>query len=330
MIPAVMRASAKSILVGIDEAGYGPILGPLVVSAAAFEVPTAALDDCLWQKLRRSVSNTTTARRARIAILDSKLLYRRKVGLAPLERSVLAVLAAWRGLPATMRPLLGLLCPDALGELADYPWYDGADPTLPRSADAAIVRIAGGLLASDLAEHDLRLAGCYAEVLAEGHYNRLVEKTRNKSVALFGLVLRLIHRIARAYPRHPLRIVVDKQGARSRYGPLLMRAFADRHLRIISETAEQSSYAMSAGDSSWRISFEQSGESKHLPVALASLFSKYLREILMGCFNEYWSRQVTDLKPTAGYYQDGLRFLQDIQEQVRRLKLSRDTLVRQR
>ena len=33
-----------ALLVGIDAAGYGPMLGPLVVSATAFEVPRAAVD----------------------------------------------------------------------------------------------------------------------------------------------------------------------------------------------------------------------------------------------------------------------------------------------
>jgi len=329
-MPTLMQAPAKTILVGIDEAGYGPILGPLVVSATAWEVPTDRAEDCLWQTLRRSVSQTASGRQARIAILDSKQLFRRKNGLAPLERSVLAVLAAWCGRQPAMTPLLDALCPEAPAKLAEYPWYRDVNPTLPRSADAAAIRIAASLLNSDMADHSVRIAGCWSEILPEGHYNRLIDQTKNKSVALYGLVLRLIHRIGGAFPRHGLRIMVDKLGAKSHYGPGLMRAFEDRHLRVIAEDQDHSAYEMVTGPSSWRVSFTRSGDSRYMPVAMASLISKYLREILMGCFNAYWSRHVADLKPTAGYYQDGLRFLGDIRDHARRMNVGRDILIRQR
>ncbi|MFQ5496105.1 MAG: hypothetical protein ACE5EX_12075, partial [Phycisphaerae bacterium] len=76
--------------------------------------------------------------------------------------------------------------------------------------------------------------------------------------------------------------------------------------------------------------FTQSGEAHQMPVALASMLSKYLREVLMACFNAYWADRVPGVKATAGYYQDGLRFLKDIQPHLRRLGIERDQLARQR
>ena len=78
------------------------------------------------------------------------------------------------------------------------------------------------------------------------------------------------------------------------------------------------------------IEFRQSCESAHLPTALASIYSKYLRELFMVALNRYWQQQVGDLRRTAGYYQDGLRFLRDIEPAVQSLNVDRQMLVRSR
>jgi hypothetical protein len=49
-----------------------------------------------------------------------------------------------------------------------------------------------------------------------------------------------------------------------------------------------------------------------MPVAVASMLCKYLREALMHRFNRYWQTHLPALTPTAGYYNDGERFLRDI------------------
>jgi hypothetical protein len=53
-----------------------------------------------------------------------------------------------------------------------------------------------------------------------------------------------------------------------------------------------------------------------------------MRELFMIGFNRYWCRHVPDLRPTAGYYQDGQRFLTDIAEACSRQQVQRDWLVR--
>jgi len=326
----MIAMSSRTVLVGIDEAGYGPILGPLVVSAAAFDVPASAAESCLWEMLKASVSSTRSTRRSKIPILDSKKLFCRSNGLTKLERSVLAVMTAWRGMPPSLHGLSRLVCPDLLVKMGEYPWYRDADPQLPREAEAGGVRLAGSLLRRDLDAHSIGCAGLWSEVLPERHYNRLVNSTQNKAVVLSGLTLRLMQRVADAHPDRELRFSIDKQGAREAYGPLLLRAFEDRRLRVLEEGPEYSAYQLTGGRGCWRVSFSQGGESRHLLVALASLISKYIRELLMECFNTYWSSHVPELKPTAGYYQDGLRFLKDIESHRRRLGIAREWLVRQR
>jgi hypothetical protein len=56
-----------------------------------------------------------------------------------------------------------------------------------------------------------------------------------------------------------------------------------------------------------------------MPTALASMTAKYLRELAMKAFNEFWCALVPDLRPTAGYYGDSRRFKRDIANKQREL-----------
>jgi hypothetical protein len=40
--------------------------------------------------------------------------------------------------------------------------------------------------------------------------------------------------------------------------------------------------------------------------------AKLVRELLVARLNAYWSARCVELKPTAGYAQDGARFLRDL------------------
>jgi ribonuclease HII len=63
-----------TILMGIDEAGLGPILGPLAVSAAVFRVSDEDLDTSLWSLLAPQVSRKVSRKRRALAVADSKSL----------------------------------------------------------------------------------------------------------------------------------------------------------------------------------------------------------------------------------------------------------------
>src|SRR5271170_1850989 len=77
--------------IGVDEAGYGPNLGPFVMTAVACRLPEDLLDANLWQALRSTVRRRRHKPDGRLLIDDSKLVYTSPEGLGGLEAAALAV-----------------------------------------------------------------------------------------------------------------------------------------------------------------------------------------------------------------------------------------------
>ena len=67
-----------------------------------------------------------------------------------------------------------------------------------------------------------------------------------------------------------------------------------------------------------KISFQTESETVHMPIALASMIAKYVRELAMIRFNTYWQAKMPELKPTAGYVTDARRWLDDAADAVDR------------
>ena len=58
------------------------------------------------------------------------------------------------------------------------------------------------------------------------------------------------------------------------------------------------------------------------------MVSKYIRELLVQNINSYFSAHHKDLKPTAGYWTDGLRFIDDLKKYIPHVKYQKNQLVR--
>ena len=78
------------------------------------------------------------------------------------------------------------------------------------------------------------------------------------------------------------------------------------------------------------VSLIKSAEESHFPVALASMYCKYVRELFLELFNKYWQERLPGLRPTAGYPRDARRFLKDIDRVKVSLRISDEMLVRNR
>ena len=317
------------ILVGIDEAGYGPILGPLVVSSSIFSVPHNLLASDLWQILSKSVSDRRKRLAGRLLVTDSKKAYSRASGIRHLERTVLTVLKCLGKEPATLVELLELLCPGCLERLSDYPWYQDIGG-YSLSIDTADKEIASAVLADDLASNGIELLDLKSCCLDVAYYNKMVAVVKNKANVLFSATCSLIKGAYDNFAGDDLQIIVDRQGGRVHYRKNLQRMFGDMELKILRESPATSSYELQAGGKTMRVHFVVGADGRFMPVSLASMVSKYLRELLIGSINSYFAGFSDDLKPTAGYWKDGLRFIEDIKTSLPHVQFDSDQLIRSR
>jgi len=318
-----------AVLVGIDEAGYGPILGPLVVSSAAFSLPRESLSRDLWQVLSRSVAIRRKHIGGRLLICDSKKAFNRTAGVKSLSRTVLACLRCMGRSPTNLSGLLEILCQDVLGRLGQYPWYkDSGD--YPLEADVADMEIAAKVFADDLQANGMGLLAIRSRCLDVGQYNEMINSVKNKASVLFTCITSLIKAALDVFGDQDLQIIVDRQGGRVKYRRVLQRMFEGMELQIISESAVSSSYELRGQGRAMRVHFVVGADERYLCVSLASMVSKYLRELMMDCINRYFAGFGVDLKPTAGYWTDGLRFIEDLRKLIPDVQIQSDLFIRSR
>jgi len=307
------------IYAGIDEAGYGPLLGPLCVGTSAFRLGASAPSTAspvppdLWKLLSPGVCRKPKDARRRVAVADSKKL--KSAGKQPLihlERGVLAFLGG--EIPALDAALFARLGVSASGSRAT-PWHADALP-LPVAISAGEAAIARNLVTAALARAEASVAELRVAALDPPAFNALYDALGNKASINLSLVHEALRAIDLARGEEDAFVAVDRQGGRADYRDGLAEHLADgRRVEVVEETDERSTYAIRAGGAEGGVlvvSFEVEAEERHLPVALASMAAKYTRELSMRRLNGFFAQRLSDLAPTAGYVEDGRRFLREV------------------
>jgi hypothetical protein len=318
-----------ALLIGTDEAGYGPNLGPLVISATAWQVPADRLDADLYAALSRVVCRASSRNEeGRLAIDDSKKLYKPGGGLAGLERGVLACLRSLGCRDACWRDLWRRLAPEGSAERGAQPWHASYDGPLPREANSRELDDLADKLARGFQTCGVRLTGMRSVAIFPERWNALLDRHSSKGEVLAQATLHLVGEMLGDW-RQPALVQCDKFGGRNRYAGLLQTVFPDSFVEAAEEGRRVSVYRWGPPDARIECRFTAGGE-QFLPTALASMTSKYLRELAMLAFNDYWAQRVPGLKPTAGYPVDARRFKADIAAVQRELNIDDRVLWRRK
>jgi ribonuclease HII len=306
-------------VIGLDEAGYGPNLGPLVQSAVAARLPEADLAG--WQTLNTLIHQAKDKANGRVLIDDSKAVHTGKHGLKKLEHGLAALFGPW--LPTLGNWLKVYAAPGVLADLQGEAWFEESEalPLFPNPPD----------LRESLSELGVQFQVIGVKLFPAPIFNKIVAASDSKATVLTIGLVGLLMNIRPALPDlEDVYIFCDKQGGRNAYHGTVQQAFPDGWVVTELESAEESRYRVESLDRVVKLKFLPRAESASVSVAAASMLAKYLRELCMKQFNQFWASHVKDLQPTAGYPQDAKRFFKEIEDARKKLNLQDDDIWRVR
>jgi hypothetical protein len=312
--------------VGIDEAGYGPNLGPLVMTAVIAEscdvvdglapVPCDSPPD-LWRDLAGTVDRAG-GDPGRLWLDDSKRILRGGKGRERLDATCLALLGTvGQALPHDPETLFAAVGAGTTSEIEFSPWLDGRPgrPRWPSPVSLAMLQELAAKCPLQPVAATWRLVSVRSVVLGPERFNHRLGLLGSKARVHFTAFRELLRHIWQlASDGLQTEVESDKHGGRHYYFEPLLEAFPETWIDRGPEGPMLSRYTLRSHSNILRLSLSPRADIGSGLVALASIVSKSLREVWMDAFNGYWTARVEGLKPTAGYPVDALRFRHAIEQ----------------
>jgi hypothetical protein len=281
---------------------------------AALRVPDSAAHMAanLWRAFKPAVGR---AGQRGIQIDDSKKIYAADRDLTALEIGVRAFFKCANGMREPCPLDLDTLIPQ--GDLADLKtdfWFEFAGPSdLEAPCKAALLQKA-------LAKTGMEPLAVGARAMSARLFNAALLRGANKADASWAVIRFELKRLAAlSGSNESIVVAVDRQGGRKFYTALVGDVFDAALVHTDCESERISIYRIETETRKIIVGFYVDGDAEHLLIALASMAAKLAREKYMRRFNAFFQRHLPDLKPTAGYYNDAGRFLEETKEL--RLKL---------
>jgi ribonuclease HII len=318
-------------IVGIDEAGYGPNLGPLVMTSVACRLPDSLAGADLWKLLEPAVRRSEEPPDGRFVVGDSKDVYSPGRGLRDLETSVLGILPFFKENTEPSLSRFGeWLCPPSLIDLQSEHWYTGTT-SLPVEVESVDFLEASLAFTGCSQDRQMVWGTCRSVVVCAKKFNQLLKQWKTKGAVLGQAFSELLQvNLLADENGEAIHFLVDKHGGRNFYVPMVQDAVSNGFVIAHEESMQRSVYSIIGLQREIRLTFQPRADAEHFCVALASMISKYFREILMREFNQFWQCQVPGLKPTAGYPGDSARFYRAIKPAAQKLAIGKEALWRRK
>ncbi|MCM8815222.1 MAG: hypothetical protein NC931_04485 [Candidatus Omnitrophica bacterium] len=256
---------------GIDENGYGPVLGPLVVTGikASSDITQQWPDD----------------------IYDSKTLFSSENKFVKIEKIALAILKITKKkIPESALNIFehfeSFHCP----EINPTVCFENL-PEIPLWVTIADIEKYAEYLYRSLAQLKVSIKCVNSQVICVNKFNNLCRRHMKKDFINYLLFEKII--LQSSFDCDNLIVNAGKIGGRKKYACFLRKGFCDWSVTKEREDEEVSTYLLKKNEKKIIINFIKNIESRSFLGTIAGIYGKYVREIFMRGINSWLKTERT-------------------------------------